>query len=184
MPISRVLLLANRSLFDIIYNMPILGDCIPLESRFWKKVVKRGPDDCWDWIAAKSECGYGRLWSNEISHHIMAHRFSFEIHHGRTAARHLEVCHKCDNPGCVNPLHLFEGTHQQNMTDMAQKGRAKNAPRHGTEHTLSKLTEEQIPTIRNRVAGGESLSSLGREYGVACGTIGDIRDRKTWRHVP
>lgn len=90
------------------------------ESLFWEKVDKRGPEDCWEWKAAHTKRGYGCFRFNERQD--LSHRVSYILAHG-SIPDGLWVLHKCDNPKCVNPAHLFLGTHQDNMNDMKNKGR-------------------------------------------------------------
>lgn len=91
-------------------------------ARFWKRVRKDDGDDaCWEWIGKSKAMGYGQLkYGNRI---VSAHRFSYEIHVGPIPDG-LFICHKCDNPPCVRPDHLFAGTPQQNTSDMFSKGRS------------------------------------------------------------
>lgn len=96
--------------------------------RYWVKVVKgENPDDCWGWDGPKHRGGYGYITIGSTAdgsrRHIMAHRVSFLIHHGELPDGLPFVLHRCDNPPCSNPAHLFAGTDQDNVHDMASKGR-------------------------------------------------------------
>ncbi len=92
----------------------------PTEARFWSKVNKRGPDECWEWTR-QLRLGYGRFWRDR--RYTSAHRVAWEFATGHAAPEGLCVCHSCDNPACVNPAHLWLGNHQANVEDMFAKGR-------------------------------------------------------------
>lgn len=145
------------------------------EARFWEKVERRGRDECWEWRGSVRPDGYGSL--GELGY---AHRYSYQLHHGAFDET-LHVCHTCDNRSCVNPRHLFLGTHQDNMRDMEQKGRRARLP--GSSNGFAKLTESEVLAIRHRVAAGETRKALGAEYGVSADNIGIIARGLTWQHV-
>ena len=98
-----------------------LAPVLSLEDRFWQKVEKN--EGCWIWTGSKSKLGYGYFQINNKTKY--AHRVSKELRHG-SIAEGLVVCHKCDNPSCVNPDHLFIGTMKDNMLDKMKKGRGRN----------------------------------------------------------
>jgi hypothetical protein len=93
----------------------------------------------------------------------------------------LQVCHHCDNTLCVNPNHLFLGTQQENMEDMARKGRRRSLGLQGEAHGMAKLSVEDVRAIRDSAESGMSLS---RRYNVTDVLIGKIRRRELWRHIP
>jgi hypothetical protein len=110
---------------------------------------------------------------------MLASRISYLIHFGEVPAG-MAVCHKCDNPSCTNPDHLFLGTQADNVADMERKGRARKRGKPGTEHRQAKLTDQDVRDIR---AGGASDAANSIKYGVSRATIHAIRVGKTWRHV-
>jgi hypothetical protein len=158
-----------------------------LEIRFWEKVDKSaGPSGCWIWKGGKDKNGYGRIRINKVE--FGAHRLSWEIANCAKIPQGLVVMHKCDNPICVNPNHLMVGTHGDNHTDCARKGRNHkwSSPGFtGEAYHKSTLTEKQVKEIRatyNRKAG-MTLEKLGHLYNVTMVTICHIVHRKTWRYL-
>lgn len=149
-------------------------------TEFWNKVAIAGEDDCWLWKGACIKKGYGQVgWFDRLE---LAHRVSYELSTGK-APGELFVLHKCDNRRCCNPAHLFLGTNTDNMRDMEQKGRGVHLK--GERHVNHKLTDAQVVEIRQRYASGsETLSALGREYGVSNVQIGQIVHNKQRKDVP
>ena len=136
---------------------------------------------CWLWTAHRKSKGYGQL-SRTGQHGGMAaaHRASWELHRGPIPDG-LWVLHHCDTPPCVNPDHLFLGTHADNVADMIAKGRPGGPYRRGESHCQAKLTEADVRKIR--AAKGLLLRELAAQYGVSPNTIGKVRRREQWAHV-
>lgn len=93
-----------------------------LAERFWAKVDRRGPEECWPWIGTIDVYGYGAL--SRDGRVVKAHRMALELHSGVIPDNH-SVCHRCDNPPCCNPAHLFAASQAENLLDMYRKGRAR-----------------------------------------------------------
>lgn len=148
-----------------------------LAERFWEKVDKRGPDECWLWTAATNEAGYGvmRPEGRRTGPTVKAHRVSLALAGVDVAGR--VVRHRCDNPPCVNPAHLELGTQIQNVGDMVRRGRVA----HGSMR--SRLTEDDVRAIRARAAAGDLMRVIAADFGISRPTVSRIVNRKGWLHV-
>lgn len=157
-----------------------------LADRFWAKVTRLGPDDCWLFTASGTENGYGLFWADlgDGPRLHTAQRVAFFLHNGRAPAAALDVMHSCDVRRCCNGAHLEEGTRTDNMRDAARKGRTRRTPTVlGEQCRTAKLTAPRVLEIRARAAAGEPYAPLSAEFGVVYETIGNIVRRVTWRHV-
>ncbi len=147
-------------------------------TRFWLKVDKS--KGCWLWTPPSSAHGYGQLKIN--GRPVAAHRISWVIHNGQIPLE-AYVLHRCDVRNCVNPDHLFIGSHEENMRDMIKKGRHSHPK--GEKNSNAKLTEMQIYQIRELYdSGGYTYKSISELYGVKSAAIGKIVGLKTWGHLP
>lgn len=150
--------------------------------RFWPKVAVGGPDDCWEWQAARMPHGYGafRIGGRKGKTHA-AHRWLWSQLNGEVP-EDMFICHHCDNPPCCNPRHLFLGTHADNMRDMFAKQRRQAAL--GEQNGKSKATENLVRHIRATYTGrrGE-LKELIQTTGLHKNTLQAILTRRTWRHI-
>ena len=152
--------------------------------RFEENYTPEPNSGCWLWTASTNKAGYGGLKINGKTK--LAHRISWELENGpipdSDSYHGVCVCHSCDNPACVNPSHLFIGSHKDNMRDMYSKGRRTDAK--GERQHLAKLNETSVKQIRKYyAAGGCSLKWLSNVYRVHLGTIHQVVTNKTWRHV-
>jgi hypothetical protein len=144
--------------------------------RFEAKFMPEPMSGCWLWFGAHDSRGYGQVNLNKVREG--AHRVAWRIYHGAIPDG-LLVCHRCDNPACVNPDHLFLGTYTDNMRDCSNKGRLKLTHHKGEQNSMAKLTAPLVKQIR---AGG-SLNYWNQITGVSPTSIANARSGKTWRHV-
>lgn len=157
----------------------------PLADCYEQKVDRspgQGPHgDCWGWNGSRHTNGYGRL--NRTSGIVYAHRFAYEATYGPIPPGY-DVLHRCDNPPCSNPAHLFLGTQADNNADCRRKGRHRYGDRpRGERHGRAKLTAPQVLEIRHRRARGESLGKLATTFGVSKKAVLLIVQGKNWSDV-
>lgn len=148
-------------------------------ARFWRRVDRSGgPDACWPWTGTLSRKGYGRIGDGQ-PYSSFAHRRAWLFHNG-TLPDGLCVCHRCDNPGCCNPAHLFLGTNRENVADRDAKGRTGRGERN--RHAV--LSRPEVAAIRAEYATGQtSYRRLAAKYGVNKSTIRRVVRRELWAFV-
>jgi len=144
-----------------------------LQERFEDKFIKT--DGCWNWTAYKDKRGYGAFLL--AGHPKLAHRVSYQLYVGEIPDG-LCVCHRCDNPACVRPDHLFLGTVADNMRDRTVKGRGGDHA--GERNGRAKLTIEQVIEIRARYSNGARRIDLAKEFGVTPTNISFISRGRHW----
>lgn len=147
------------------------------EARFWAKVDKRGPDECWNWQASRRVGGYGQF--SFMKKPILSHRVAYMLANGSIPSgsdyHGVVIRHKCDNPSCCNPAHLEAGSQKDNVHDMIKRGRRVDGTRNGEHHPNALLSNEDRAAI---VADSRGHSEVGRAYGVSPQVVFYIR--KTW----
>jgi HNH endonuclease len=163
----------------------------PIQDRFWEKVNKDGPmcerlgTQCWVWIGFIHKNGYGRVYTKAHGS-TKAHRVSWEMANGEIPEG-IEVCHRCDNPPCIRPDHLFLGTHLDNITDMINKGRRRpssSVDSSGEHNPHHELTNNDVIAMRERYAqGGISTASLAKIYKTNPHNVRLIIRRMAWKCV-
>lgn len=153
----------RRSLFPLIYTSVIVDD-----------------SECWNWENTLDPKGYGHI--SFKGQQILAHRLSYSLFVS-DILEDTHVLHKCDNPSCVNPDHLYAGTPQDNSNDKISRGRGRWAC--GEKHNRSKITSDQVLEIRRLYKPGVvSHRDLGIMFGLHHTTVGDIINRKSWKSIP
>lgn len=146
-----------------------------MEEKFWAQVDRRGEEECWPWLGAKTRHGYGRPMI--CGSRQMAHRLSLQFSTGQNPAD-LFALHSCDNPNCVNPRHLRWGTQVENIQDRV--ARKRNGAAFGAANGSCKLTVEQVRAIRSDPRMNKEIAI---QYGITGATVAAIKCGKTWRWV-
>lgn len=137
-------------------------------------------DGCWIWQFATSQQGYGVMRSG--GENRRSHRVSYELHVG-PLDDDLQINHKCHVEACVNPDHLYQGTHKDNMQDASEAGSLKGG-RYGEDAQNAKLTEDAVRDIRERYAATDiTQTEIAGEYGVDPSLISLVVNRRKWAHV-
>ena len=150
--------------------------------RFMAYANSGAPAECWEWSGSRQTQGgkkWHGQWRNKAGQIELAHRAAWRLLRGEIPTG-MFVLHRCDNPACVNPSHLFMGSQSDNARDMWSKRRANPGTSIGEDHGMSKLTKTDVLAIRASTSSGVDLA---RQYGITPSTVVDIRKRRTWKHI-
>lgn len=154
-----------------------------LRDRILSKVIV-DENGCWNWTGSKNSEGYGNIGvgsrKDGTRKTLKAHRASYSVFVGEIPLGR-DICHKCDNPSCVNPSHLFPGTEKENVADMDAKGRRGFVL--SENHPKAKLTENDVMEARTLRKQGFSYYRLAKMYGVYRETMRQAVIGKTWKHM-
>lgn len=147
---------------------------------FMESRVTKNEDGCWDWNGAVNHFGYGtQSWRGRI---MPAHRLLYMLTHGVSISKVLEVCHSCDRPICVNPDHMWLGTHHENLRDASLKGRMASLP--GEDSPVAKLSNADVIEIRRLFDTGDfTKAALGKMFDCTAMNILHIVKRQSWTHI-
>jgi hypothetical protein len=147
--------------------------------RFLKTVARFGANDCWEWSAGRDRLGYGVFYFRNERHR--AHRVAWIVIGNHQIKDGLNILHKCDNRACCNPHHLYQGTHGQNMRDMARRRRGTC----GTKSWTAKLDNEKVLEIRRSfIPLTGSVAILAKRFKVGKTTIRNVIRGDSWAHIP
>ena len=160
-----------------------------LHDRFWSKVSKGDPEECWLWTGAVYVQGYGKLFIGRnaagSSLFVRAHRLSWEIEHGVPVPQGQSVLHSCDTPRCVNPAHLRPGAIRENNRDRAERRRGKEHRQVGEANDNAKITEAQVRQIIAELQRlpRRSQAAIAADFGIKQPQVSRIMLRQSWAHL-
>lgn len=146
-------------------------------NRFNSLYIINKSTECWEATGFLNKGGYKKMIVQGKT--MLAHRVSFLLFNG-SIPNGMQVCHKCDNPKCLNPKHLFLGSAMDNMQDKINKGRHRGA-KSGDMHHSSRLTAWQVSEIRKKLNNKTNQYEIAKEYGVSQSIISNIKTGKRWK---
>lgn len=160
---------------------------LTVAEKFWARVDRTGGKKaCWPFSGGyKAKGGHGQIViGTRKSGGILigSHRLAWTLTNGPIPDG-MCVCHRCDNPPCCNPSHLFLGTASENFADMRNKGRARGGSLPGERNRNSKLTSQQVIEIREKYRSGKTQREIGEEYGIGQTSVSYIVSQGGWRHL-
>jgi|1186.fasta_scaffold633973_2 hypothetical protein len=152
---------------------------LSLAERFWMKVDRRGPEECWPWTASTVTAGYGQIniGGGQLRR---SNRIAYELTHGPIPPG-VVIRHTCDWPLCSNPAHLISGSQADNCRDMRERGRATGGSLPGEQHPQAKLTAAAVTDLRRRRAEcGTTYAGLAAEFGISRSQAARICKGQSW----
>ena len=144
--------------------------------RFWSLVAVAGDNECWIWKLAVGSRGYGKITMHGKTRN--AHRIAYEIWHGGIDAKRF-VLHTCDNRMCVNPNHLYQGSHEDNMRDRCERSRTAR----GASHGMSKISDDDVRRIFEMRVDMMSQPKIAVAIGISNQMVSRILAKRAWRHL-
>lgn len=151
----------------------------PAIERFWSKVDRRGPDDCWDWQASVTTSGYGRFKMTPYTT-AAANRVALALHTG-IEPEGLQALHSCDRPRCCNPKHLRWGTAADNAQDKVERSRARTGDQRGASNGAAKLSEEGLARVVAGLKRGMNNKQIAANLPIGHAMVSKIRRGHMWR---
>ena len=158
--------------------LPLAALTPDFQSFFWGQVNRS--EGCWEWGGNRESGGYGRMRIGTGRAHYRAHRISYFLAYGIDPAD-LHVCHRCDNPLCCNPAHLFLGTDADNLADMRSKGRGRNGPVAGAQNPNAKMNEADARQVIALLIAGKMNTEIAAVLPVGHSMVSKIRSGKAWQ---
>ena len=157
-----------------------------VRARFHARVQEGAEDECWPWAGARTKSGYGVMSGERRGDNpLRTHRVAFELHFGPVPDG-LHVLHRCDNPPCCNPLHLYAGSNAQNVIDKVERGRQSRVSLPGSANPNSNLNERVVREIKHllRADGSRGMSrAICTRYQISRSLLSAIRTGKVWQSV-